>query len=132
MQLNVFTNAQSSASFKLIKALGSLTFAYEVSNDIGDFIKAILVPHMGEKVALFHASDAMELGILFRYKDALRYHKLLLVLPDNHLETMRKGHTLLPRFITSQDINFEEILGVINKIYANSLSQNALKRPPPK
>ena len=41
---------------------------------------------------------------------------IILVLPDQEAETIAKGHTLRPRFLTYTDSDFEEVAAVLNKM----------------
>jgi len=53
---------------------------------------------------------------LVEYQEWLWDHRLILVLPDDDMETISLGHALRPRFVTYAESDFIDISAVLGKI----------------
>ncbi len=73
-------------------------------------------------VLLADSRDALS-GIL-SIRDLLLHLRIILVLPDDQDDTIAKGHTLRPRFLTYVYSDFLDVAAVLNKILRNSTTDN--------
>jgi hypothetical protein len=84
-------------------------------------------------VFVFLVSGKGELLELVEYREWLRDGKLILVLPDDDMETISRGHALRPRFVTYAESDFIDISAVLGKMLGigawQGLSPAATERP---
>jgi len=66
--------------------------------------------------------ELMELG---EYQEWLRDCRLILVLPDDDMETISRGHTLRPRFVTYAESDFIDISAVLGKMLGVEAPQSS-------
>ncbi len=57
-----------------------------------------------------------ELSEMTTLHEALQDRRIILVLPDSNPDSVAKGHSLRPRFLTYADSDFVEVLGVLGKM----------------
>jgi hypothetical protein len=67
-------------------------------------------------VFVFLVSDRRELQGLIECREWLRDSRLILVLPDEEMETVSRGHVLRPRFITYAESDFIDVSAVLGKM----------------
>ncbi|MBW1741791.1 MAG: hypothetical protein JRJ42_11835 [Deltaproteobacteria bacterium] len=70
-------------------------------------------------IAVLLAASSEDLMELLSIRDLLDDVRIILVLPDRENDTIRKGHTLRPRFLTYADSNFVDVSAVLSKMLAN-------------
>lgn len=68
------------------------------------------------KIAVILAGNPEELTDILSLRESLHSYRIILILPDREAETIRKGHTLFPRFLTSVDNEIEHIGEVLKKM----------------
>jgi hypothetical protein len=68
-------------------------------------------------VAVLLASTRGELTDILSIRDVLLGIRIVLILPDSKSDTISKGHSLAPRFLTYVDSDFEEVEAVVHKIF---------------
>jgi hypothetical protein len=61
-------------------------------------------------------SGREELLDLVEHREWLRDRRLILVLPDDDMETISRGHALRPRFVTYAESDFIDISAVLGKM----------------
>jgi len=76
-------------------------------------------PKDAEDVAILLAANRDELGEFLSVSDLLSDLRIILVLPDREGETVAKGHTLKPRFLSYGDSNFIDVAAVLSKMLAS-------------
>ena len=67
-------------------------------------------------VAVLLVTIKNQLGELLTISDLLDGLRIILILPDWKRDTIVKGHTLRPRFLTYADTDFSDIGAVLNKM----------------
>lgn len=67
-------------------------------------------------IFVFLISSRQELLELVEYQEWLRDYRLILVLPDDDMETISRGHALRPRFVTYAESDFIDISAVLGKM----------------
>jgi hypothetical protein len=65
------------------------------------------------------AATRKELAELQRIGESLFNVRLILILPDSDADTLAKGHSLRPRYMTYRDHNFGEVGAVMRKMLKN-------------
>lgn len=65
--------------------------------------------------AVLLAARREDLVALLSIRDLLRDVRIILILPDRDENTIAKGHTLRPRFLSYTDSDFTDILAVLGK-----------------
>jgi len=73
-------------------------------------------PKHAEDIAILLAANRDELEALLSVSNFLRDLRVVLVLPDREDDTIAKGHTLGPRFLSYADSNFIDVAGVLSKM----------------
>jgi hypothetical protein len=66
--------------------------------------------------AVLLAARRGDLTELLSIRDLLRDIRIILVLPDRDEDTIAKGHTLRPRFVSYSDSNFTDVCSVLGKM----------------
>ena len=66
--------------------------------------------------AVLLAARRGDLSELLSIRDLLRDIRIILVLPDRDEDTIAKGHTLRPRFVSYSDSNFTDVCSVLGKM----------------
>ncbi|MDD5168467.1 MAG: hypothetical protein PHN75_06590 [Syntrophales bacterium] len=61
-------------------------------------------------------SSTQELNEMLGLKETLSDRRIILVLPDSEPDTISRGHSLRPRFLTYTDSDFLEVLAVLGKM----------------
>jgi len=75
-------------------------------------------PKHGEDIAILLAANRDELEDLLSVSDFLSDLRVVLVLPDREDDTIAKGHTLRPRFMSYADSSFIDVAAVLSKMLA--------------
>jgi len=75
-------------------------------------------PTDDEDIAVLLAANRDELEELLSVSDFLSDLRVVLVLPDREDDTIAKGHTLGPRFLSYTDSNFIDVAAVLGKMLA--------------
>ncbi len=66
--------------------------------------------------AILVASSGNELDELFSVRDVLSHMSVILIAPDGRPETLSIAHRLYPRFVTSPEHRFEDVILVLEKM----------------
>lgn len=64
---------------------------------------------------------------LIEYREWLGDRRLILVLPDDDIETISQGHALRPRFVTYVESDFIDISAVLGKMLGVRVPQGPLQ-----
>jgi hypothetical protein len=71
-------------------------------------------------VAILLAANRDELGEFLSVNDFLSDLRIILILPDRGEDTVAKGHTLRPRFLSYADSNFTDVAAVLGKMLSGN------------
>ncbi len=71
-------------------------------------------------VGVLLAASRKDLQDIVSIGELLGDVRIIMVLPDREAETIAKGHSLRPRFITYADSDFEDISAVLKKMLENA------------
>jgi hypothetical protein len=124
MKIFLYTGTLANDGKRLQSVISShipedLTEVYDSNREL---TKALHTPGENPDVVVLLAGDLEELQKILALKDVLLTTRVILVLPDRHKETIAKGHTLFPRFISYMDNDYSEIGDVLKKISAGSVN----------
>jgi len=72
------------------------------------------------RVAVFLCSSREELSQIVSLGPLISDLRILLLLPDRDRETVARGHTLYPRFLSFVDESFEEVGVVLGRMLARN------------
>jgi|WetSurSiteA1Bulk_404760.scaffolds.fasta_scaffold58199_2 hypothetical protein len=78
--------------------------------------RALLGPSINILAVLIIISDMQNLESIITLRERLRYCRVILLLPNSDQDLVAAGHTLWPRFVSSIDADFKEIVSVLNKM----------------
>jgi len=73
-------------------------------------------PKSDSSIAVLLAGTQKELVDILSIGNLLERIRIILILPDSNKDTISKGHTLLPRFLTYVDGNFSWVTAVLEKM----------------
>jgi len=76
-------------------------------------------PRHDPHIAVLLAASREDLSDILSLRDLLCDVRIMLVLPDRERDTIVKGHTLRPRFVTYADSDFVEMAAVLSKVLGN-------------
>ena len=71
-------------------------------------------------VAVLLAASNEDLLDLLSISDLLDDLRVILLLPNREKDTIAKGHTMRPRFLTYADSNFSDVAAVLSKMLQNT------------
>lgn len=77
------------------------------------------LPERDKTIIITNVSDDNELESLVTIRDLLDGTRVILILPDRQTETIRKGLSLYPRFVTYSDSDFVAFITVLNNMLRN-------------
>lgn len=83
--------------------------AARLRQPVGDVTMAVLL-----------AATREDLSQILSICDLLCYVRIMLILPDREEDTIAKGHSLRPRFLTYADGDFLDVAAVLGKILRHS------------
>ena len=114
--MQVLFFAPNGAGEQLQEAVEGLFPDTRVYRAIGDLSKRFRQPMDGPTIAVLVAKTEEDLGGILSIRDLLRDVRVLLVLPDMGTETVAKGHSLHPRFLSHIDADLTEVAAVLEKM----------------
>ncbi|MCK5508035.1 MAG: hypothetical protein KAI50_05905 [Desulfobacterales bacterium] len=103
---------------KMIEALVSEEDR-EIYRTIDSLTSGLRQPRHDPPVAVLLAASREDLSDILSLRDLLGDVRIMLALPDREQDTIAKGHTLRPRFVTHADSNFVEMAAVLRKVLGN-------------
>jgi hypothetical protein len=79
-------------------------------------------------LAVIFAANQAELANILSLGELLRDLRVILVLPDRERDTIKKGHTLRPRYLAYADGDFSDVAAVLNKMLGIQQNNKSNKR----
>ncbi len=86
---------------------------------IGSFSQKLRRPQGELSIAVLLAGTRDDLLDILSVKNLLERTRIIIILPDRNEDTISKGHTLFPRFLTYADCDFNWIKTVLEKMLSN-------------
>ena len=94
---------------------------------IDDLVNRLRHPKKDLTIAVLLADSQKELENILSVKDFFSDVRIILILPDRNKNTIIKGHTLFPRFLTYVDSDFNWVTAVLEKMLSNNNGGNKNK-----
>ena len=117
MQVLAYAHYRHSSHAKLSRILQTVPGAeVEFHHDHEGFKGALRREIAGRRLVVFLASDRDDLHFLGGVKELLDDIRLVTILPDREVETIRLGHRLYPRYQTFADTDFSDLKAVLAKM----------------
>lgn len=92
----------------------------ELFNRLEDFRERLRMLVEPDSIAVLSASNLKELQRLQLLRGLLTEIFVVLVIPDRKADTIRLAHLLLPRFLSQQDDDFQDLGEVLDKMVRTS------------
>jgi hypothetical protein len=96
----------------------------EIYQTINSLSRRLRQPRYDLAVAVLLASSKQDLLELLSIRHLLDDLRVILLLPDREKDTIAKGHTLRPRFLTYADSDLLDVAVVLSKMLRNSHPDN--------
>jgi len=87
-----------------------------VVRSIENLLRILRQPLNGVAAAVIFDASEQELNSLLPFKELLLRMPVILVLGNSNRETVAKGHSLRPRFVTFADSDFSDVRDVLQKM----------------
>jgi len=87
-----------------------------VVRSTANLLRILRQPLNGVAAAVIFDAAEQELNSLLPFKELLLRMPVILVLSDSNSETIAKGHSLRPRFVTYADSDFSDLRDVLQKM----------------
>jgi hypothetical protein len=101
----------------------------EIRRTVKSLSRRLQEPGKDVDIAVLYAATAKHLADLLAVKSLFSGTRIILVLPDRREETIAKGHSLRPRFLTYIDGDLSGVSAVLNKMLGDSwLARNREQR----
>ena len=88
----------------------------EICRTVETLSSRLRQPRLDPFIAVIQASDQSELNSMVDFGDLFNDCRLFLILPDRKADTIVKGHSLRPRFLTYADNDFIRGTAVLKKM----------------
>ncbi|NVM22393.1 MAG: hypothetical protein HWN68_11505 [Desulfobacterales bacterium] len=92
----------------------------EIHRTIGSLSRRLCQATYNVAVTVILAATKEDLADALSIKELIWDIRIILILPDREEDTIAKGHTLRPRFLTYADGNFVDVAAVLHKMLANN------------
>ncbi|MBW2664177.1 MAG: hypothetical protein JRD93_19925 [Deltaproteobacteria bacterium] len=89
----------------------------EIYQSIDGFAFRLRQPRHDPLIAVLLAASSEDLSDILSLRDLLGNIRIMLILPDRDRDTIAKGHTLRPRFVTYADSDFVEMAAILGKVF---------------
>ena len=118
MDLIIYSSIMEGAGERLQKMIEAVvpTEGKKICRTIEGLSHRLRQPAKKPVVAVLLANDRKDLLNILSIRDLLCDIRLILILPDREEDTLTKGHTLGPRYLTYSDSDFWEVAAVLGKM----------------
>ena len=91
---------------------------------IDDLANRLRRPKGDPTIAVLLAASHKDFGKILSIRNLLDPVRIILILPDRKKDTVTKGHTLFPRFLTYVNSNFDWVTAVLEKMLSSNDGNN--------
>ncbi|MBF0496475.1 MAG: hypothetical protein HQK58_07860 [Deltaproteobacteria bacterium] len=133
MKVLFYANPQSMVGHKVREIITTLTGGREEENfqTVADLSLRLRQPMMGNFIAVIVAASREELAhILINWHFFLGI-RIVLILPDREEDTVSRGHSLRPRFMSYADGDLNELAAVLDKMIGSPMDIQGLDNSHP-
>lgn len=118
MNLVAYWNEKKGCGKRLFKAIKDVVpsdslYLYHRIEDLSQGIRQV---PWGSSIAVLLTSSTKELSEIIALKGLFLESRIILILPDRKKESIAKGHTLFPRFLSYADSDFRDVRAVLYKM----------------
>ena len=96
----------------------------EVYQTFDNLSRRLCQPTHNLAVAVLIAASKQDLSDMLSISDLIWRVNIILILPDREKDTIDKGHTLRPRFLTHKDSDILYVTAVLSKMLRNTHLNN--------
>ncbi len=100
----------------------------EVCESLASLVRILSKPGSRNAVIVLLAETHDTLSSLLSIRELLLDRQILLILPDGEPETLSKGHSLYPRFLTTCDGDWKTVGAVLEKMIERTCSENVFDK----
>ena len=118
MNLFFYVSVMEGAGNRLYEIIESVVpkDQIEIYRTTKSLFRRLRQPKDNLNIAVLLASSKKDLSDILSIGDFLSDISIILILPDEEEDTIAKGHTLRPRFLTYSDNNFQGVGAVLMKM----------------
>lgn len=133
MGILIYSNNGKEREERLVRAIHSLTrwHSLEIIRSVDELTKRFRQPRGDLAVMVLLAGSSKDLADLHQVKDLFFDIPMILILPDGKRETVRYGFKLIPRFVSYEDSDFEDVKYVMAKMLGHSETMHMDKTEKP-
>jgi hypothetical protein len=118
MSLLVYSTKTGSAGERLLKVIELLLpeKKFELCRSVGELSGRLRQPVFNPTIAILLTSSREELQDILSLRELLEDTKIILIVPDTNPDTVAKGHTLRPRFLSDCNSDFVDVAAVLGQM----------------
>jgi hypothetical protein len=123
MDILLYWTKEDGVGLHLKKVIESLPLGetLEVYNSIKSLDVRLRNTRYGGAIAVLLADTKEALSKIHAIGHLLIEIAIILIIPDQDEETIRKAHALRPRFLTYTDSNFKDVAAVLEKMFEKAI-----------
>lgn len=96
----------------------------EIHRTVESLVRRLRQPKYDLGIAVLVPASKEDLLEIIAIRDLFDGIRIILILPDSQNDTVSKGHTLYPRFLSRADGDFKEVSAVLEKMLLNTGSSH--------
>ena len=118
MKILYYSSIINGAGERLQEAIESVVQAgkTEIYRNLESLSQRLRRPTQLPEVSILFANSRADFMELLSIRDLLLNLRIILILPDANKETITRGHTLFPRFLTYANSDFKDVAAVLKKM----------------
>ena len=127
MNIVLYTSIKDPITGKRLRDKIDMDFScenLEIFSNMPDFIRRLHCFPRNIDVAIVLIPDDDHLSDLLQYRDVLDDIEIILILPDQNKDTVKKGMSLYPRFLAYGDSDFDDVSAVLVKLDIKHMQGN--------
>ena len=118
MEVLLYATGADEAGKRLVRIIKTtlVSLDIQVYRTINSLTQKLHQPKDGFLIAVLLAHNKKELSKILSLKDLFWNSRIILILPDQEMNTISKGHQLYPRFLSYVDSDFTDVAAVLEKM----------------
>jgi hypothetical protein len=128
MKILYYSSTINGAGEWLQEAIESVVQAEktEIYRNLESLSQRLRRPTQLPDVSILFANSRADFMDLLPIRDLLLNLRIILILPDGNKETITRGHTLFPRFLTYANSDFKDVAAVLKKMIQKTDSKQSI------
>ena len=120
MELLIYSTKNKGAGERLLSVMRLLLpeKKYELCRSIEELSQRLRQPIFNPTIAILLALSRKELQGILSIRHLLEDTKIILIVPDTNPDTVAKGHTLRPRYLTNCESDFVDVAAVLKRMFS--------------